>query len=62
MIGNHEVLVAAMGAEREASRVVGVERADGFDPDVELFGRGSRGRVLDCWSRRGGEVGVGRLG
>ena len=62
VIGDHEVLVAAVGADREASRVVGVERADGFHPDVELFGRGRRGRVLDGGSRQGGEVGVVMLG
>ena len=62
MIGDQEVLVAAAGADQEASRVVGIERADGFYPDVEIFGRGRRGMVLDGVSRRGGEVGVVRLG
>ena len=62
MIGDHEVLVAAAGEDWEAFRVVGVERANGFDPDVELFGRGRRRRVLDGGSRRGGEVGVVTLG
>ena len=62
LIGNHEVLIAAAGADREASRVVGVVRADGFDPEVEIFGRGRRERVLDSGSRRGGEVGVVGLG
>ena len=62
MIGGHEVLVADAGADREASRVVGVERADGFDPEVELFVKGGRERVLDGDSRQGGEVGVVVLG
>ena len=51
VIGNHEVLFAAARAEREAYRVVCVERADGFHPDVELSGQGGG-------SRRGGEVGL----
>ena len=62
MIGDHEVLVAAAGADWEVSNVVGVERADGFDPDVELFGQGRRGRFLDGGSRWGEEVGVMSLG
>ena len=62
VIGNNEVLVAATGADQEASCVVGVERADGFDPEVELFGRGRRERVLDGGSRRGGEADVVGLG
>ena len=62
MIGDQEVLVAAAGADREASCVVCVERADGFHPDVELSGRGGPGIFLDGGSRRGGEVGVGSLG
>ena len=32
VLGNHQVLVAAAGADREASCVVCVERADGFYP------------------------------
>ena len=32
MVGHHQVLVAAAGADREASCVVRVERADGFHP------------------------------
>ena len=32
VVGNHQVLVAAAGADREASCVVRVERADGFYP------------------------------
>ena len=62
MIGDHEVLVAAAGVDWEASRVIGVERADEFHPDVELFGQGRCGRVLDGGSRRGGEVGIVGLG
>ena len=62
VIGHHEVQVAAAGADWEASRVVGVERADGFDPEVELFVPGRRERVFDGGSRQGGEVGVVGLG
>ena len=62
MVDNHEVLVAAAGADREASRVICVEHADGFYPDVELSSHGGRGMFLDGGSRRGGEVGVVRLG
>ena len=58
VICDHEELVAAAGTDHEASRVVGVERADGFDPEVELFVKGGRERVLDGDSRQGGEVGV----
>ena len=32
VVGDHQVLVAAAGADGEASCVVCVERADGFDP------------------------------
>ena len=32
VVGDHQVLVAAAGADREASCVVCVERADGFYP------------------------------
>ena len=62
MVGDHEVLVAAVGVDREASHVVFVERADGFHPDVELSGQGGIGMFLDGGSRRGGEVGVVSLG
>ena len=51
IIGDHEVLVASAGVDREASRVVGENHADGFDPEVEFFGRGRRERVLDGGSR-----------
>ena len=57
MAGSHEVLVAAAGADREASCVVCVERAAGFHPDVELSGRGLLGMFLNGGRRRGGEVG-----
>ena len=62
VIGKHEVLVAAAGADQEASCVVSVERADRFHPEVDLFGRGRCERVLNGGSRRGGEVGVVGLG
>ena len=62
MIDDYEVLVAAAGAIWEASCVVGLECADGLHPYMELFGQVRRRRVLDGGSRRGGEVGVVRLG
>ena len=62
MVGNHEVLVAAAGADREASRVVCVKRADGFHPDVELYGQGRLWMFLDGGIRWGGEVGLVSLG
>ena len=62
MVGDHNVLVAAAGANREASCVVCVERADGFHPDVDISGWGGLGMFLDGGIRRGGEVGEVRLG
>ena len=62
MVGKHEVLVAAAEADREATCVVCVERADGFHSDVELSGRGGLGMFIDGVSRQGGEVGVVSLG
>ena len=60
MVGDHEVLVSAAGADWEASCVVCVERSDGFHPDVELSG--GLGMFLAVGSRRGGEVGLASLG
>ena len=60
MLDNHEVLVAAAGADWEASCVVCVECADGFHPDVELSG--GLGVFFAVGSRRGGEVGLASLG
>ena len=62
MVGDHEVLFAAAGADEEASCVVCVECADGFHPDVELSGRGELGMFLNGGSRHDGEVGVVSLG
>ena len=62
MIGDHEILVATAGADREASRVVCVYRSDKFHPDVELFGWGGRGMFLGGGSRPGEKVGVVSLG
>ena len=46
VVCDHQVLVAASGADCEASCAVCVERADGFYPYVELFdGLGIRGRT-----------------
>ena len=62
VIGNHEVLVAAAGADREASCVVCVERDDGFHPYVELSCRDGLGMFLNDGIRRGGEIGLASLG
>ena len=52
VVSDHKLLVAAAGADWEASCVVCVERADGFYPDVELSG--GLGRFFAVGSRRGG--------
>ena len=62
VVGDHEVLVAAAGADSEASCVVCVERADRFHSDVELSGHGGLEMFLAGGSRRGGEVGLASLG
>ena len=59
-VGDHQVLVAAAGADGEASCVVCVERADGFYPYVELSD--GLGMFFAVGSRRGGEVGLASLG
>ena len=59
MVGDHQVLVAAAGADGEASCVVHVERADGFYPYVKLFdGLG----MFVVAIRRGGEGGRTGIG
>ena len=60
MVSDNELLVAAVGADWEASCVVCVERADGFNPDEELSG--GLGRFFTVGSRRVGEVGLASLG
>ena len=47
MVSNHEVLVAAAGAEWEAACVVGVESAGGIEPEVDLFGSVRRERFIN---------------
>ena len=47
MVSEHEVLVAAAGAEWEAACVVGVESAGGLDPEVELFGSVRQERFIN---------------
>ena len=59
MVSDHKLLVAAAGADWEASCVVCVERADGFCPDVELSG--GLGMLFAADSRRGVEVGLASL-
>ena len=60
VVGDHQVLVAAAGANWEVSCVVCLERADGFYPYVELSG--GLGMFLCVGSRRGAEVGLASLG
>ena len=60
MVSDHEVLLAAAGADWEASCVVCVERADRFYPDVELSG--GLGMFFTVGSRRVGEVGLASIG
>ena len=52
MVGDHELPVAAAGADLEAARVVGVDRAGGLDPEVELFRRVRQVRVIEGGGRR----------
>ena len=59
MVGEHQVLVAAAGADGEASCVVCVERSDGFYPKVKLFD-GLGMFVAVVW--RGGEGGWTGIG
>ena len=37
MIFQNDVAVAASGTHREATHVIGVELADGFNPDMEFL-------------------------
>ena len=60
IVGNHQVLIVAAGADWEASCVVCVERADGFYPFVELSG--VLGVFFAVGGRWGGEVGLASLG
>ena len=60
VVCDHQVLVAAAGADWEASCVVCVERADGFYPYVEFFD--GLGTFLAVGSRWGGEGGLAILG
>ena len=60
VVSDHEVLVAAAGADWEASCVVCVECANGFYPDVELSG--GLERIFSVGSWWGGEVGLASLG
>ena len=47
IVGDHEVLVAAAGADWEAAHVFGVESAGGLDPEVDLFRRVRRERFIN---------------
>ena len=40
MVCAHDEVVAAVGADRESSHVVGVELANGIYPNIEIFGLG----------------------
>ena len=47
MIGKHNVVVAALGTNTEATHIVGVQLDDGFNPDVELLGIDGRNLAGD---------------
>ncbi len=52
VIGNHDILVAQMGLDREPSSVIRVELADGEDLDVDFVQREIRCLGGYCWKRR----------
>ena len=56
MVCAHDEVVAAVGADRESSHVVGVELANGIYPNIEFFGLGGglRWRWRCCFGRRCG--------
>ena len=54
MICQHDVAVAASETHREATHVIGVELADGLNPDVEFCGLEGGGLAGDV--RKGVEV------
>ncbi len=54
MIGNHHILVAGPGLDRETSGVVCEELADGDDTDVDFVGREPWFFGGNCWKKRGG--------
>ena len=49
VVGDHDVLIAATGADGEASGVVCVQLFDGLDLDVDFVGAGRR---AGCWQRQ----------
>ena len=66
VVGNHDVLVAAAGADREPAGVVGVELFDGLHTDVDFARRGGRrcwrrGRCRREWLGLGGANALARL-
>ena len=58
VIGDHDILVARAGLDREAASFVRVELADEEVLDVDLLGRGFRGS--GWWGRGEGDLGLGR--
>ena len=49
MICKHNVAVSALGTNGEATHVVGVYLAAGFNPDVELLGLEGRELAGNVW-------------
>ena len=64
VVGDHDVLIAAAGTDREASGVVYVQLFDGLDSDVDFVGTGRRAGCLrqqrEQQRRPGGRLGLGR--
>ena len=48
MVSDHELLVAAVGAEWEAACVVGVESSGVLDPEVDIFESVRQERFINC--------------
>ena len=64
MVGKNYEVVAAAGADRETTHVVGVELSCGIYPDIEFFGFGLRVSWCRWFSRRcdlGGADALARL-
>jgi hypothetical protein len=62
MVGNHDVLIARVGLDREASSVNCVELADGVDTNHSFVGRADFCRGCIWWYVRGRNSSSARLG
>jgi hypothetical protein len=52
-LGNHHILVAGPGLDKETYGVICVELADGDNKDVDFVGRELRFCGGNCWKKRG---------